>query len=530
MTLFILTLLFALNFMFGMVQPYTSTAGDDVQTVDRVSDRLYTSTFAPGDGDPGQLDLTAITSFFEEKNDSEIRNTLGIKQVRNYNITLSSDYTGYGTAEGMLAYWPLNDRDSEQARDATASGLSTPLNGEIEGDVTLDVRGISSSGAYRFNGDQAAINVSHDPLLNPADTGNMTLSAWVKPEGTQPTYATIAAKGLDEVYQMHLESGNVVFEGDATGGQPEVTSSTTLDDGKWYHVVGVYQNFSSSTGDEYFAIYVNGELESDLNTSVQGMGFAPDSNLGIGNNLQDSNRSFNGSIDEVRLYRRALDDREIKDLYMSAGVLSPDNPDRQSPTPLENVTYQAGKETPSGQDIASVSSRTRVGYVGGSNGEGSYGGLRNAIRFTATSDNSQNSLVIDYGGVDVSSVIDACASADNAQAGVQPPCPGVVTIGIDKTGDGVIDVDASDDVECCPSGGDGVFGTDGNTTLNIETSGNYNIDKGETLIARFPAIHSDSRTVTAEANGDGSSSSVVYPVSSTPEGDVGPVEFTVRVW
>lgn len=533
MTLFILTILFVLNSMIGMVQPYSSTAEDNNRLADRVTDKLYTDTLTSSTSKPGEFSYNNFSTFFEDLSDSEVRNELGFSDVNQFNITVSSGYTNYGPTEGLVKYWPLNERQSKEAKDI-AGDIETRTNGDIEGNVSTDVRGISSSGAYRFNSPDAAIRVGNDSSLNPAaDTGNMTVSAWVKPESAGPDplqFGTIVAKGLNTGYQLHLQNGRPTFE---KGAGAEAQASVTLNDGEWYHIVGVYD----STASDRLKIYVNSDSDPSWwdNDSI---GNTPD-DFGIGRNLQSTNpddRHFSGVIDEVRLYNRALEPNQIETLYDRASVLSPDKTDPSSPAPLQDTTYTLGEEAPSGQDIVSVSTRKRVGYVttGGTEESGPGSAERNRVEFVAVSDNSQNSIQIEYGtgsGVDVGPVVESCAQAPNAKAGVQPPCPDIIKIGIDGNGDGTIDAgrDASDDVECCPSS-DGVIPMDSNTTLRIETSGNYNIDAGETLIVEYPKVHDGVREVTANANGDGSKNVRSRPAETSSRNDIGPVEVDVRLW
>lgn len=110
---------------------------------------------------------------------------------------------------------------------------------------------------------------------------------------------------------------------------------------------------------------------------------------------------------------------------------------------------------------------------------------------SATAGNSLNSVVIEYpdGSADVSSVDDRVD---------------VTTVGIDEDRDGDIDVDATDDVECCPPD-DGVKVSDGGNTLTIELSGNYDLEGGDALVVEFRRVKnpgSGDYTVTVGVNGD----------------------------
>jgi hypothetical protein len=544
MTLFILTLLFALNFMFGMVQPYTSTSGDSIQVADRVSDRMYTDLLTSSGQPPGYFNYGNVSEFFENTSEDEIRDKLGLSDVNNYNLTVSSEYTSYGTRDGLIAYWPFNERRSEQANDV-AGPFGERLHGEIEGNVTTDVRGISSSGAYRFNNAEAAVNVTNDTDLNPADTGNMTLSAWVKREGSSPDeFQTIAAKGKDNGYQVHLQNGRPTFE---KGSGAEAQANMVLNEGEWYHIAAVY----NSTASDELKVYVNARSDPSWEGSDT-IAAAPGDNFGIGKNVNRTadpdDRYFDGVIDEVRLYDRALSQNEITELYESAGVLSPDKPSPGSP--LVNTTYTLGDEVPSGQDIASVSSRKRVGYIGTKEevgrGGGGGSGITHRVEFSISPGSSLdgaslNEIEIEYpASVNVTPLVQACADSENARDGISPPCPGLVTAGIDGDGDGTIDAgrDASSDVGCCPDGsdpdsGDGLS-TDGENVLEIQFNDNYNLNGYDTVIAEYPVGDPDAQfaceNAEVDVNNNGDRDLNVCGGEETDDSDVGTVEVNVRVW
>lgn len=88
-----------------------------------------------------------------------------------------------------------------------------------------------------------------------------------------------------------------------------ITSSTNLNDGIWHHIVGTYNGSKMS-------LYVDGNLKS---TSTNYSGVLPlnDDSVWIGRhwNASSTGNFFNGSIDEVRIYSRALSPEEINASY-----------------------------------------------------------------------------------------------------------------------------------------------------------------------------------------------------------------------
>ena len=80
--------------------------------------------------------------------------------------------------------------------------------------------------------------------------------------------------------------------------------------GSWYHVVCVYQN-------KDMKIYLNGELKGTGYFNSNPTGVA-DKNMAIGVRSYSSIKEsyFNGTIDDVRIYNKALMDTEIQQIYM----------------------------------------------------------------------------------------------------------------------------------------------------------------------------------------------------------------------
>jgi len=553
MTLFLLTLIFVLNSLFSTVQPYTSTADSGVSS-DRVSDKLFTDSLTSSDLPPGYLNLTRTTQFFENASEGEIRSRLSIPDTRSFNVSLSSDYTSYEPTRRLVAYWPMNERDSGEAVDVAGRER---IPGGIEGNVTIDVRGMFSSGAYSFEGPDAAVNVSNDSILMP-DTDSLTLSAWVKTTGAQPTFATVAAKGLNDGYQMHLQNRRPTFEKDSGS---EAQSSVTLDDGEWYHIVGTYEN--SSTSDN-LKIYVNGASKPSWEGDGE-LGDAAGDNLGIGNNLQDPDRHLNGYIDEVRLYSRRLTEEEIKDLYDEGDILTPDSTaltdGNQSNRTVKDVKYTRGSETPDEGDVASVSSRRRVGYIGEdpNSPEPNVFAKREStqrVEFPVLPDsdtvgNSLDAVRIEYPtGVDVRPIIEDCRQSSNSQDGIKPPCPGLIRIGIDTDGDGIIDEDGTDNVECggtpCPltpnpNNGDGVMVSPetwpAKNSLRIELGNGPTPEDGDDVIVEYPLAGAQSACDSADVsvNPDSENNEKGLNVCGDtgtfdPVPNIDTIEVEVKVW
>ena len=183
------------------------------------------------------------------------------------------------------------------AQDTSGKGN----NGTVNGNPVWVTAG-KVGGALKFNGSTDYIDCGVGSTLNITDA--VSISAWIK----------LAATGLDQKlasnqdgttggYKMAVFTDNrVEFEirtsANASTLNRTVAGGTTLTTNVWYHVVGVY-----SQGN-YIRTYVNGVLDRELvTTSILG---TSTSSCKIGSSFTGDGGLFNGTVDDVRIYNKAL--------------------------------------------------------------------------------------------------------------------------------------------------------------------------------------------------------------------------------
>ena len=207
---------------------------------------------------------------------------------------------------GLVAYYPLNGNPN----DASGNLMNGIASGVTE---ATDRFGISGR-AYGFNGSDAVVTVAP---LSSVNLPELTLSAWVKPAVFPSVQGSIINKWAGysyslEDYGLMLLSDLRVHLGNGRHGVGAIAmvSTNRLSLGKWHHVVGAID--SGGTG----RIWVDGVLRGEANilpllppaTAPVRIGQMRSVNGSILDN-------FNGSIDDVRLYSRALSGSEVRQLY-----------------------------------------------------------------------------------------------------------------------------------------------------------------------------------------------------------------------
>lgn len=207
---------------------------------------------------------------------------------------------GQTVAKTPVAYYPFNGNSLDEV-----GGNDGTVDGPI---LTSDVNDLSNS-AYRFDGVDDVIRVANNQVFNL--TGEFTISALVKPEDIKTQ--DIVRKG-DAVngsttwpYGLSLsETGDIIFTVSTDFGAEinQVRKSGYLVN-TWYLITGVFK-------DSTMYLYVNGVLEGTLEVTTEVT--TNNSPLLIGSRLSLPSDTFQGTIDEVRIYDVALELSEILEL------------------------------------------------------------------------------------------------------------------------------------------------------------------------------------------------------------------------
>ena len=200
--------------------------------------------------------------------------------------------------EGLVAYYPFNGN----AKDESGNGND----GEVKGPTLSADRHGKSDNAYSFDGVDDIITAP--PLQNLAGSG-LTLSIWVSPVSFDKNYPNIINIGRDKVAfygKGPNYGGNKGRIGIWITPQSSGPQTQPIPLREWSHVVAI------STG-EKILLYWNGQLDDEL---VMNVGMVASSKLSIGALMYAAgDYEWHGSLDDIRIYNRALTEAEVKELY-----------------------------------------------------------------------------------------------------------------------------------------------------------------------------------------------------------------------
>ncbi len=216
-------------------------------------------------------------------------------------------------SQGLVGYWKM-DESSGLTRNCTAAPFTDSSGNAINGKSCPSTTGPDGGAAGKFgkavtfDGGGDYIDVTSSNLSFGAGA-SFTVSGWFKTSVTgtrQGIYGIDSDNGqyiaifvyTDNAIQMETNDSNGSYLGVGSGG-------TTVTDGTWHHYVAT-RNASART----LSFYLDGKMtESTADTRTGN--FSTTANY-IGRD--QSSFYMNGSIDETRIYNRALSSREVASL------------------------------------------------------------------------------------------------------------------------------------------------------------------------------------------------------------------------
>jgi hypothetical protein len=222
-----------------------------------------------------------------------------IDEVYIYNRALSASEIQalYSLGTGLVAYYPFNGN----ANDESGNGLNgTPVGAALAND-----RHGNANSAYSFNGEDDEITVQSNSLLD--ITGPISLAAWIYPLEQKTQHIVRRSAAAIGPYGLSTsDTGDIIFELSFSGVLQQVRKSGyTLN--AWSLIVGTWDGSA-------MRLYVNGALVASQSRSGT-IDTRPNDTFLIGTRLMLPADTFNGKLDEIRIYDRALSSSEIVGLY-----------------------------------------------------------------------------------------------------------------------------------------------------------------------------------------------------------------------
>jgi hypothetical protein len=210
--------------------------------------------------------------------------------------------------KGLVAYYPFNGNandESGKGHDGMAIG-NMPL-------LTPDRHGMSNK-AYKFNSN-TAIRL---PVMSKNFSGDYSISTWVTVESFDSPYPSIIlGQGTKNFLNLQLRKSkqSVIFYTQIDNGNIGrylESSSNTITVGNPHHIVVSKKGEEASLYIDDVLIQKTSPIKTHLLGDHLSVGYT---NRGAPSGPTPPLNEYNGRIDDIRIYNRALSAEEVKALY-----------------------------------------------------------------------------------------------------------------------------------------------------------------------------------------------------------------------
>ena len=220
-----------------------------------------------------------------------------------------------GPQGGLVGNWSFDGQDmgTTSAADLSGNNYTGWLYGGIQ-----KATGVSGQ-ALKFDGVNDYVKIVPTSYLP-----NISISVWVKsPAAPKTTFDSWVYVYRERNLALRWDNGDSPGTiGVMVGGGYAGTSIGTIQPNQWYHIVGTFDGTTLSA-------YKNGVFVSSVEPGTpDDVGDPSSFEIGCRDTITEY---FNGSIDEVRIYNRALSTNEITELYrLGASRMKVNTPDTKA--------------------------------------------------------------------------------------------------------------------------------------------------------------------------------------------------------
>ena len=223
-------------------------------------------------------------------------------------LTVIANLAKADCPEGLVAYWSF---DKDTINGETVADLCGDNDGQMINDPEV-VNGVYGQ-ALEFSGDNHVEVPDSDSL--DIETGEVSVTVWVH-INSATNYAGIVEKGPGSSTHTPFllrewTDGTVQFDFRIDDDFIYFNSDSVVPPGGWTFLACTYDGKEAK-------IYIDGKLDISREYEV---GFqSNDEPLMIGWDTFAENRHFNGIIDEVRVYKKALMKHEVGEAMLGTAV------------------------------------------------------------------------------------------------------------------------------------------------------------------------------------------------------------------
>jgi len=210
--------------------------------------------------------------------------------------------------EGLVLHYSFEKVSGENVPDDSGNGNDGTVIGELK----------DADGKFGKAAELSANNYIEAPTSESLEMADAcTMACWVKSNvdidaASEVSFVRKQHSGAGFILEFHGPSGGLCFW---TAYPAGAVAECTIESGEWYHLAGSWDGATAKA-------YMNGVLLESVAADATGLNDQPVHIGGFGD--PPGSRWYEGIIDEVVIYDRALTDQEITDLMDSDfAVVSP---------------------------------------------------------------------------------------------------------------------------------------------------------------------------------------------------------------
>jgi len=273
-----------------------------------------------------------------------------------------------------IAHWAFETGSGPTVNDDSANNNEGTLAGDTEpnwvtgwvGSNAMEFFGVGSTNVSSY------VDVITDPTAADPNLDNLrydvTLAAWFRIDDLANAYHPPIIASSNKGWRLYVETaagdlyGKVTFTpGDTLSGS-RTYSTRSMDDGYWHHVVGIYDYLNSKS-----YLYVDGVLDTtEDNSGILAIYDVPVT-IGARKRTDDltTERSWNGMLDDVRVYSYGLSADQVADLAVMGALIPMVDAGDDQTFSIQDVSLQLdGTLTDDGEPVTATIEWTKASGPG----------------------------------------------------------------------------------------------------------------------------------------------------------------------
>lgn len=225
---------------------------------------------------------------------------------------IKAQVPSYVPTNGLTGWWGFSGNANDSSTNAN--------NGTVNGATLTTDRFGNANSAYSFNGISNYISVNN--VLLPNTPNSYTISLWYKSSsfsltnGNPPQLISDRSPGLSSYkYSISINPTTnntlqaAIYDGYSGTGNG-ASKSNIVADNIWHNVVFTYDKSVSTV-----YLYIDNILVNQSGNVTQWSSKSDPTNIGYWNGFVGASGFFNGTIDDIGIWNRALTQDEINNLY-----------------------------------------------------------------------------------------------------------------------------------------------------------------------------------------------------------------------